>query len=239
MRPSSSTHKSVNSPASWLTWRPAVIRTIVTGTGRSTVIVCCAVAAIAACSHRSAPATTSPPVAAGIDSLLVSVEDVRRIANFEYLTPHAHADLRKPSQGDVDAPGPCRAVGNSDLTFGNGWSEFRSVGYGGATDDLEPGGVAMIDEVSQAVAVYPNSSTTRGVLHQLLSYVTACTALHDTNYDFALDEPDHSTLRLSSQGWSHLYRAKSAVLISVGVLGLEPADRIANTILQTITDRID
>jgi hypothetical protein len=62
--------------------------------------------------------------------------------------------------------------------------------------------------------------------------------LHDPNYDFKLDKPDPSTLRITDAGWSHQYRAKNSVLMSVGVLGIEPAERIAATILDNITDRI-
>ncbi|BBX74518.1 sensor domain-containing protein [Mycobacterium shinjukuense] len=174
----------------------------------------------------------------GADALIVSVEDVRRIADYAELTPHAHADLRHPPQGDLNAPGPCRAAGTSDLTFAEGWSEFRSAGYSGVTDDIDPGGMVMVDSVSQAVAVYPDARAARNALDQLESSLTACMALHDPNYDFTLDKTDAATLRITDQGWSHLYRVKNAVLMSVGVVGIEPAERIAGTVLQTITDRI-
>jgi hypothetical protein len=170
--------------------------------------------------------------------LIVSVEEVRRIANFEELTAHSHADLRHPPSGDVNAPGPCRAAGTSDLTFASGWSEFRSAGYSGVTDDIEPGGIALVDSVSQAVAIYPDTHAARNALDQLESSLTACVALHDANYGFRLDKPDSSTLRITDNGWSHLYRAKNTVLVSVGVLGIEPAERIATTVLDAITDRI-
>ncbi|BBX76156.1 hypothetical protein BST45_09995 [Mycobacterium shinjukuense] len=202
------------------------------------LLVSCVVAAISACSHHSPAAQPGTEPLSRADSLIVSIEDVRRIANYEELTAHSHADLRHPPPGDVNAPGPCRAAGTSDLTFGTGWSEFRSAGYHGVTDELKPGGPALIQTVSQAVAVYPDSSTARGALHQLESSLQACVALHDPNYDFTLDRPDASTLRISAPAWSHVYREKSAVLISVGVVGIEPADRIANTILQTAADRI-
>ncbi len=96
----------------------------------------------------------------------------------------------------------------------------------------------MIQSVSQAVAVYPDSHTARGALHQLESSLQACIDLHDADYDFALDKPDPSTLRITAEAWSHVYREKSSVLISVGVVGLEPAERIATAILQTTTDRL-
>jgi hypothetical protein len=63
------------------------------------------------------------------------------------------------------------------------------------------------------------------------SSLQACIALHDTNYDFTLDQPDSSTLRISAQEWSHLYRTKSSAMVSVGVVGLQAADQIANTVL--------
>lgn len=193
---------------------------------------------VTACSSNGRSAQSGPPLGTRADALIVSVEEVRRIANYEELTAHSHADLRHPPSGDLNAPGPCRAAGISDVTFGSGWSEFRSAGYHGITDDLKPGGPAMIQTVSQAVAVYPDSSTARGVLHQLENSLQACAALHHPSYDFTLDRPDSATIRISATAWSHVYREKSSVLLSIGVLGLEPADQIAKTILQTATDRI-
>jgi hypothetical protein len=35
-----------------------------------------------------------------------------------------------------------------------------------------------------------------------------------------------------------VYRVKGSVLVSVGVLGIEPTEQVANTVLQTITDRV-
>jgi hypothetical protein len=35
-----------------------------------------------------------------------------------------------------------------------------------------------------------------------------------------------------------VYREKSAVLMSIGVVGLEPAEQIARIVLQTATDRL-
>ncbi|GFG63751.1 sensor domain-containing protein [Mycobacterium kubicae] len=204
---------------------------------RLAAMACTAVVATSACSHsNSAAKTNSGP--SGVDALIVSVEEVRRIANYEELTSHSHADLRHPPPGDLNAPGPCRAAGTSDLTFASGWTEFRSAGYSGVTDDIDPGGNALVDSVSQAVAIYPDALAARNALNQLESSLTACTALHDPKYDFTLDKSDPTTLKIIDQGWSHLYKAKNSVLISVGVVGIEPAERIAATVMQTITERI-
>jgi hypothetical protein len=75
-------------------------------------------------------------------------------------------------------------------------------------------------------------------LDRLESMLHECASLHDSAYNFTLEKPDSSTLRLSSAGWSHPDRVKSSVLVSVGVLGIEPTGQIANIVLQRITDRI-
>ena len=68
----------------------------------------------------------------------------------------------------------------------------------------------MVNGVTQAVARYPGSDAALGAFLQLESSVQACIALHDTNYDFTLGQPDSSTLRISAQEWSHLYRQNLA-----------------------------
>ncbi|KCF97761.1 lipoprotein LpqQ [Mycobacterium tuberculosis KT-0028] len=188
-------------------------------------------------SSTSTQPSTAPPTSR-VDSLIVSIEDVRRIANYEELAAHFQTDLREPPEADTNVPGPCRVVGSSDRTFGTDWSEFRSAGYHGVTDDLRPGGPVMVETVSQAIALYPDPSTARGVFHRLESSLAECAGLHDPYFDFILDRPDASTVRIGAAGWSHVYRLKSSVFISVGVLGIEPAEPIANVILQTISDRI-
>lgn len=78
-------------------------------------------------SHIDPAEHRTPDIA--VDSLIVSIEDVRRIANYEELAAHFQTDLREPPEADTNVPGPCRVVGSSDRTFGTDWSEFRSAGY--------------------------------------------------------------------------------------------------------------
>ncbi|MBY0388505.1 MAG: sensor domain-containing protein [Mycobacterium pseudokansasii] len=240
MRPTGSTRASVTHPALRLKRHAADIRAALAGAGKSLFIICTALLVITACAHKGTSAkpstTTTPP--SGADALIIGVEEVRRIANYEELTAHSRADLRRPPPGDLNAPGPCRAAGTSDLTFASGWMEFRSAGYSGVTDDIDPGGMVMVDSVSQAVAIYPDAHAARAALDQLEASLNACMALHDPKYTFNVDKPDSATLRITDQGWSHLYRVKNAVLMSVGVLGIEPAERIANTVLDAICDRV-
>ncbi len=203
------------------------------------VVMYSAVSLMSGCSHSRPPAKSSSPPASVVDGLIVSLADVRHIANADGLTPHPEWDLQKPPPANANAPMPCRVLGHNDQTFGSAWSEFRSAGYHGVTDDIAPGGNEMVNGVSQAVARYPNSASELAAFGQLESSLQACVALHDASYDFALDKPDPSTLRISAEKWSHVYRSKSLVLVSVGVEGLESADQIASNVLQTITDRIN
>jgi hypothetical protein len=202
-------------------------------------LVCLAATLVSGCSGSKTPAapTSAPP--RSVDELILSLDDVKHVAETDEFKPHTEWDVRRPPPADVTAPAPCRAVGHNDLTFGSNWSEFRSAGYHGITDDIEPGGNEMINGVTQAIGRYPNSDVAHATFHQLESSLQACVALHDPNYDFAMDKPDPSTIRLSAEQWCHLYRAKSAVMVSIGVEGLQSADLIANTLLKLLTDRIE
>lgn len=164
MRPKSSTRQRTCG-ARWPVWRSVVCCSTA---AKSAVIVCCAAIATTACSFQatSTQPSTAPPTSR-VDSLIVSIEDVRRIANYEELAAHFQTDLREPPEADTNVPGPCRVVGSSDRTFGTDWSEFRSAGYHGVTDDLRPGGPVMVETASQAIALYPDPSTARGVFHRL------------------------------------------------------------------------
>lgn len=194
---------------------------------------------MSACSHSPGHPAATPSPHAYADSLVISLDDARRIANFEGLQPYSYADRHDPPQETIgNPPGPCRAVGTTDLTFAGGWKEYRSVAYAGSTDDLRPGGIAPINEVTNAVVVYPDANAARGALNQLHTTLDQCAALHHTAYDFALNKPDSLTLKLNSDGWIHLYTVKSSVLVSVGVLGIEPTDQVASAVLQTVTDRV-
>jgi hypothetical protein len=189
------------------------------------------------CSHSSTPAK-APSTVTRIDDMIVGLDDVRRIAKADDLAPHPEANLHKPVPSDASAPGPCGVVGHNELTFGSNWTEFRSAGYHGVTDDIEPLGRAMINGVTQAVARYANSDAAQGAFRELATSLQGCFDLHDPNYAFTLDKPDPSTLSIGAHQWSHLYRIKSSVIVSVGVVGLDSADQIANSVLQIITDHV-
>jgi hypothetical protein len=206
---------------------------------RGVALVSLAATIVSGCWSSKTPAQPAPPSPKSVDELILSLDDVKHVAETDEFKPRTEWDVRKPPAANATAPPPCRAVGHNDLTFGSNWSEFRSAGYHGVTDDIEPGGNEMINGVTQAVGRYPNSDTARLTFHQLETSLQACAALHDPNYDFAMDKPDPSTIRLSAEEWCHVYRSKSAVMVSIGVEGLQSADLIANTLLKMLIDRIE
>ncbi|OBH79949.1 hypothetical protein A5681_05030 [Mycobacterium scrofulaceum] len=193
---------------------------------------------VSACSHSPGHPAATPSPHAYADSLAISLDDARRIANFEGLQPYSSDRHDPPRETVGNPPAPCRTVGTTELTFAGGWKEYRSVAYAGSTADARPGGIAPINEVTNAVVVYPDANAARGALNQLHTTLDQCASLHPTAYDFALNKPDSLTLKLNSDGWIHLYTVKSSVLVSVGVLGIEPTDQVASAVLQTVTDRV-
>lgn len=79
---------------------------------KSAVIVCCAAIATTACSFQatSTQPSTAPPTSR-VDSLIVSIEDVRRIANYEELAAHFQTDLRGTAGGGHERSGPLSCGG--------------------------------------------------------------------------------------------------------------------------------
>ncbi len=103
MRPKSSTRQRTCG-ARWPVWRSVVCCSTA---AKSAVIVCCAAIATTACSFQatSTQPSTAPPTSR-VDSLIVSIEDVRRIANYEELAAHFQTDLREPPEADTNVRAP-------------------------------------------------------------------------------------------------------------------------------------
>lgn len=116
----------------------------------------------------------------------------------------------------------------------NSTSPTASVNAG----DVKVRGIA---EVLQAVGVYPSNDVERAAFDRLAPDLTACAGLHAKHYDFAVNQPDTSTVVLNFNGpspWKMAYRVKSSVLINVAVLGLPQSGQTAQAVLATIADRI-
>ena len=192
---------------------------------------CCLIAVISSCAgeHHRFTATASPPPSIDPDTLIVSVEDVARIAHFDDLTSDPQLDRRAPGDLDAQSPAPCRAVFDQQAAFGEGWTRFRSVWYSGANNK----------GVTQAVAVYPSDDAARNAFDRVSSALTACSALHADGFDFTTRKPSASTVSACFEQCRVMYRWKSSVLIDVSVQHFSDSERIANEVANAIADRIN
>jgi hypothetical protein len=183
-----------------------------------------------------------PPLKAGaepdlspdsLDSLIVSLDDVRRIADYPDLSSQNLLDVRQPRgmhQYDSQYPNQCQVTFDQDVAFGSDWKQFRSVGYVGAANY----------GVTQAVGSYPDPVAARAAFGRVASALRKCSALNVPNLAFTVRQPDPSTIqRCAENGCSEMYRVKSSVLIDVAVAHFpRTAEQIGTTVVQTISDRI-
>ena len=192
--------------------------------------VWCAIVAAAGCAENDHAVTaTAAPHSLIADSLILNVEDVQRIAKFDDLTSDPQQDTRAPGNLDAQAPAPCRAVFDQQAAFAQGWNNFRSVWYSGASNK----------GVTQAVGVYPDESAARNAFGRASSDLAACAALHADGYNFTTQTPTPSTVEVCFEKCRVVYRWQSSVLIDVSVQHFSDADRIAAEVVKAIADRIN
>jgi PknH-like extracellular domain len=167
------------------------------------------------------------------DSLIVSLDDVRRVAHSPNLNSRDLLDVRQPRgmhEFDSKYPGQCQVTYNQDVAFGSDWKDFRSVGYVGAGNA----------GVTQAVGIYADPAAARAAFERVVGELTACAALNVPSYAFTVRQPDPSTIqRCAENQCFDAYRVKSSVLANVYVVHFpQTAEQIANTVLQMNSDRI-
>jgi hypothetical protein len=173
------------------------------------------------------------------DSLIVSLDDVRRIADLKDLTSYPYGDRHQPANQDADSPAPCRSAYDQQVTFGTDWNQFRTVTYN-ALVGTSPGGPKKMYVVTQAVGIYPDTGAAQDAFDRLVPNLEACSALHVKYYDFTVSRPNPSTVTLdyAKQQPKIIYRVKSSTLIDIVVQGFPQSEQIADSVLQTIADRI-
>ncbi len=170
-------------------------------------------------------AAAAPPAGA----LLLSVEDVRGLAGNVDLAP-AEPVSRPGGQHQYDAqyPSSCHGVFNQDVAFSPGYGEFRSVTYTGSANRT----------VTQAVAVYPDSSTAKAALSTLGKALTACSEAGLPDMAITTQVLDRATFALCQAQCATLYRAEGPVLIGVNAVRFGDSDRVATAVLQQISGRV-
>lgn len=194
-----------------------------------------AVALVAACAHRGGPATANAqprPSNLNADSLIVSIEDVRRIAGTSDLDSVSQFDVGKPGglhQYDAQYPSQCHILFDQDVAFGGDYTQFRSADYAGAGNR----------EVTQAVGVYPSRDVARAAFDRAAAALTGCSDQHVPDFSFTARKLDPSTVAGCFDGeCQYIFRVRDSVLIEVDVVHFDNGQRIASTVLQTISDRI-
>ena len=198
-------------------------------------IACCLSAMTLACARRDGAVTADggpPDSTVGVDTLIVGLDEARRIADFPGLKSDPALDLREPrgrNQHDSRHPQQCWAHFDQGVAFGGDWTGFRSVTYSGSKNY----------GISQAVAVYPDESASRAALDRLESAFAACSGLHTADFPLTVRRKDSSSIALCSRQCAIVYRVKSSVLMNVSVQRFPTtAERIADSFVQTIADRI-
>lgn len=209
------------------------------------VAACAVVIALAACGHsRTDNEKAGPRGPQNLDahSLLIGIDDVRRVAGENDLAPApgpSAAEVHEPRHHESKLPPPCQAVFDQEAAFDGNWKQFDSTTE--SADVYKGTGatkIRLIANVTQAVAIYADDAAARNTFDQLKTKLTACAALGVKNYDYTIDDSNPSVLTLSTKVWTVVYRLKSAVLVNVAALGLDQSEPTARTLAQSIDDRI-
>jgi hypothetical protein len=216
------------------------LRALVTRIGTSFWIGCCTAILVSGCGHgttiikKKSAAPTPPPI--DVNALIIGVDEVGRIAGVEGLSPappkHEPSHFPKPG-----APQSCQPPYQDDLSFGTGWTQYRSEAYAASTSP-GPGQASVMADILQAVAVYKDAGAARAEFDRVDGLLKACAALHDPSYDYAANKPDDATLDGSAGSVAFSYRVKATVLVKVAALGLPDPEQVTAEVLQHITDRI-
>jgi hypothetical protein len=208
---------------------------------KAAAIGCGVVIAIPGCSPPNTPVRQigkpTPGITAG--SLIVSVDDVRRIAGVSNLSAAPGSDTDQPRHYNSNLPAPCQAVFDQQSAFDGNWDQFDSATY---SADIYTGQgetrIRRIADVGQAVAVYPDENTARNVFDRLVANLKQCLPLHVRNYNYTIENTGPATVALNTAAWEVIYQMKSSTLINVAAIGVERPERTARSVVQTIADRI-
>lgn len=190
-------------------------------------------AAMVAMSVACSTTKADPAQDISAGSLIVSVEEVAQITNFHGFAP-ASKEADRPTTVDPTAPEVCRAAYDENFAFGAGLTKFRSVTYGGSTGDR----IQKPVSISQAIAIYPDESAPRAAFGHLVSELAKCSAAHIKGYEMRIEQPDSSTVLVSSPIWEATYRVKSTVLMNVVGGGLPDTEAAVRTVAGRIADKL-
>lgn len=177
------------------------------------------------------------------DRLPLSLDEVKQISGFDGFIREIDTD--QPAADNYGPSGPCQAIADQQIAFGEDWTQFRSIADNG---NLRAGGrpraaktVPLMAAALQNVASYPDATTAREVFDRRVTAMRKCAELNIPTYSGALSQRDPSTVVYTSGtgGMTLVFVIKSTVLVEVSILALPDAERVASDISRVILDRID
>jgi hypothetical protein len=199
---------------------------------RAVLAVACAGVAVSACGyHTYGSASAAPDKPLDAAALIVSLDEMRHLTGVPGLGQMSELKAGPHKGGYGQIPASCRALSNMDVAFGQTWKQFKGFNFTDVSSGTGSG-------VLQAVGVYADSDAARDVFGHLLSDVQECAALHVEPFHFSVSQQDSSNFALSREQGHTLYRVKDAVVIEVEAYHFPDSANVAQTVLQTISDRI-
>ncbi|MGB3355805.1 MAG: sensor domain-containing protein [Mycobacterium sp.] len=201
-------------------------------TRRTVILACCAALVVAGC-QRSVDGASTP--ATGLESLPLTVQDVREISGFAGFARVADDDR---IVSDTATPeGPCRALFDQGAAFGDNRVDIRTVEDEG---DLNAGDPApLTTSAIQTVVTYADSDRARDAFGRRLEDMTDCAALRLEFMDGVISRPDQDTVGYLHDEWALVSAVKASVVVDVAVTVMPEAERIASEMTARILDRID
>lgn len=201
-------------------------------TRRTLILACCASVVVAGC-QRSVDGASAP--AAGFESLPLTVQDVREISGFDGFARVADDDRIVPDTATPE--GPCRALFDQGVAFGDNRVDIRTVEDEGDLDAGDP--APLITSAIQTVVTYADSDRARDAFDRRLANMTDCAALRLDFMDGVVSQPDPTTVAYVHDEWALVSAVRSSVVVDVSVTVLPDAEQIASEMTARILDRID
>ncbi|MGV0788799.1 sensor domain-containing protein [Mycolicibacterium sp. XJ2] len=198
-----------------------------------------------ACQRHSEPGADD-----AVDRLPLSLDDVKQISGFDGFTRDVDTD--RPAALTYVPDGPCQALADQRVAFGDTWIRFRSIADNGELVSgrprtrapgpaVAPSTVPVVASALQTIAVYPSEVEARNVFDRRVAAMTECVGLNIPGYSGTVAHRDLDTAVYtnSTGGWAFVFVVKSAILSDVSVMALSDAERIASDISHVIIGRIN
>lgn len=183
---------------------------------------------LVACSGTKA----EPPQDVSVDPFL-SIDDMVQVTNFHgFVRDSKKSD--HPAKYESNIAKVCRVLFDQYLVFGMNFTNFRSVVYGGSTDEY----IKRPVSVNQTIVNYQDEVASHSAFDNLVSEFTECSAAHLKGYELTVQRPEPSTLLVSSRTGEDEYRVKSSVLINVGAGGLPDSGQAVKDVTDIIASRV-